>query len=84
LLYGEIEYRSTLTRNGLLGYVAFLNATTVSSLDNHEHLFDAWAPAGGGGLRVLLNKRSRTNFCADYAAGKAGSRGFYLAIQEAF
>ena len=29
LAYGEIEYRGTLMRNGLLGMVAFLNTTTV-------------------------------------------------------
>ena len=31
LAYGEIEYRGTLTRNGLLGMVAFLNTTTVTT-----------------------------------------------------
>ena len=35
-------------------------------------------------LRVLLNKRSRTNLATDYAWGKGGARGFYLGIQEAF
>ena len=31
LAYGQAEYRATLTRNGLLGMVVFLNTTTVSS-----------------------------------------------------
>jgi outer membrane protein assembly factor BamA len=84
LMYGEVEFRSTLTSNELLGYVLFLNGTTVSSQDQGQRLFSNWAPGAGGGLRVLLNKRSRTNLCADYGFGKAGSRGFYLAIQEAF
>jgi hypothetical protein len=84
MLYGEMEYRGTVTPNGLLGVVAFLNATTVDSRETGERLFDAVAPAAGFGLRVLLNKRSRTNLCTDYAWGKDGSRGFYLAIQEAF
>jgi hypothetical protein len=84
LLYGEVEYRASVAGNGLLGYVLFANATTVSSHDEGERLFSNWAPAAGGGLRVLLNKRSKTNLCVDYAIGKAGSRGFYLAIQEAF
>jgi hypothetical protein len=42
---------------------------------------------GGGleiGLRVLLDKHSRTNLCVDYGVGLDGSRGFYLALQEAF
>jgi outer membrane protein assembly factor BamA len=84
MLYGEMEYRATITRNGLFGMVAFLNATTVDSVEAHEKLFDSVAPAGGFGLRVLLNKRSRTNLCTDYGWGVQGSRGFYLAIQEAF
>jgi len=84
LLYGEMEYRSALTKSGLLGFVAFLNVTTVDSRETGEKLFDAFAPGAGLGLRVLLNKRSRTNLCTDYGWGKQGSRGFYLAIQEAF
>ena len=64
--------------------VAFLNATTVSSQDRGEHLFDSVAIGGGAGLRLLLNKRSRTNLCADMGFGKDGSHGFYLAVQEAF
>ena len=84
LLYGEVELRETLTRNGLLGYVAFLNTTTVDSDAPGQRLFDTLAPGVGGGLRVLLNKKSRTNLCIDYGWGKQGSHGLYLAIQEAF
>jgi hypothetical protein len=84
LLYGEIEYRQTVTRNGLLGFVTFLNTTTIGGAGSSTHLFESVAPGAGLGLRVLLNKVSRTNLCADYAWGKQGSRGFYLAIQEAF
>ncbi len=84
LLYGEVEYRVSLTASGLLGAVAFVNTTTVSSLHAGEKLFDSFAPGGGGGLRLLLDKRSRTNLCFDVAWGKGGSHGLYLAIQEAF
>jgi hypothetical protein len=84
LLYGEVEYRGTLTRNGLVGWVAFLNATTLSNLENGERLFHSGAPGAGAGLRALLNKRSRTNLCFDIGFGKDGSRGVYLAVQEAF
>ncbi len=84
LVYGEVEYRDALTRNGLLGYVVFLNTTTIAGLSPGERLFDSYAPAAGGGLRVLLNKRSRTNLCVDYGVGKDGARGLYLSIQEAF
>jgi outer membrane protein assembly factor BamA len=84
LLYGEVEYRGALTKGGLLGFVAFFNTTTIASQDTGEKLFDSFAPGAGMGLRVLLNKRSRTNLCTDYGWGKQGSHGFYLAIQEAF
>lgn len=84
LLYGEVEYRGALTSSGLLGAVVFLNATTVDNTDTGNRLFHAVAPAAGFGLRLLLNKRSRTNLCTDYGWGRQGSRGFYLYIQEAF
>lgn len=84
LLYWETEYRVTLTRNGLLGAVVFANVTTIGSRETGESLFHAYAPAAGFGGRVLLNKRSRMNLCADWAWGKQGSTGFYLALQEAF
>ncbi len=84
LLYGEIEYRGALTSNGLIGFVAFLNTTTVDNSEAGEKLFESFAAGTGFGFRFLLNKRSRTNLCTDYGWGKDGSRGFYLAIQEAF
>jgi len=84
LLYGEVEYRGTITPSGLVGMVAFLNTTTVDNVDAGEKLFESFAPGAGFGFRFLLNKRSRTNLCTDYGWGKAGSRGFYLSIQEAF
>ena len=75
LAYGEIEYRGTLMRNGLLGMVAFLNTTTVTNLQQDEHLFDSFATGGGAGLRLLINKRSKTNLCFDVGFGKQGSTG---------
>jgi hypothetical protein len=84
LVYGEVEYRGALTPNGLLGFVAFLNSSTIGSAETGARLFETFAPAAGLGLRVLLNKRSRTNLTTDWGWGKAGSHGFYLGIQEAF
>jgi outer membrane protein assembly factor BamA len=83
LAYGEMEYRATLSRSGLLGMVVFANVTTVANQQTGEKLFDSFAPAGGVGLRVLFSKRSKTNLCVDYAWGR-GSKGLYLALQEAF
>ena len=84
LLYGEIEYRGTLTSNGLLGMVAFLNTTTLANSESGERLFDHFATGAGAGLRLLLNKRSKTNLCFDVGFGKQGSHGVYLSVQEAF
>jgi hypothetical protein len=84
LLYGEVEYRGTVSRNGLLGVVAFLNTTLVDDPTTGQKLLDSPAPGAGFGLRVLLNKRSRTNFYTDWAWGKNGAHGLYIGIQEAF
>ena len=84
LLYGEVEYRDTLTPNGLVGFVAFLNTTTVDGDAPGQKLFQAFAPGAGFGLRLLLNKHSKTNLCVDYGWGVQQSRGLYLALQEAF
>ncbi len=83
LVYGEAEYRGLLTRNGFVGMVAFVNMTTVSNLDTGEHLFNSVAVAGGAGLRLLLHKRSRTNFGVDVAFG-SGSHGVYISLRDAF
>jgi hypothetical protein len=84
LIYSEMEYRGTLTANGLLGLVAFLNLTTVSDDASGQSLFDDLAPAAGVGLRVLMNKRARTNICIDVGVGRQGSKGLYLGLQEVF
>jgi hypothetical protein len=84
LLYGEAEYRGSLTGSGLVGMVAFVNVTTLDGFEPDERLFRDYAPGAGLGVRLKLDKQSRTNLCADYGVGRQGSSGFYLAIQEAF
>ena len=84
MLYGEVEYRASLMRSGLVGMVVFFNVTTITNLETGERLFHSYAPGGGAGLRLSINKRSKTNLCFDVGFGKEGSRGAYLAIQEAF
>jgi hypothetical protein len=64
--------------------VVFLNTTTASNLESGETLFDSFATGGGAGLRLSINKRSKTNLCFDVGFGKNGSKGVYLSIQEAF
>jgi outer membrane protein assembly factor BamA len=84
MLYGEVEYRWTITRNRLLGMVAFLNTETLSNEQTGERVFDSFASAVGVGLRLLINKHSKTNLAVDFARGQHGEHGIYLAVQEAF
>jgi outer membrane protein assembly factor BamA len=84
LAFVEFEYRAPLMRNELLGMVAFVNITTISNRQAGERIFDNFAAGAGGGLRVLLNKRSKTNLAFDVGFGERGSRGVYLVVQEAF
>jgi outer membrane protein assembly factor BamA len=84
LVYGEVEYRWTVTKNGLFGMVAFLNTETLSNKETGEKLFDSFATGGGFGFRLMLNKRSLTNLCLDLGLGQDGSKAVYFAVQEAF
>ncbi|QKJ30284.1 BamA/TamA family outer membrane protein [Mucilaginibacter mali] len=80
LFYLESEYRRDITENGLLGFVVFADATTVSGSGN---LFTSWHPAAGTGLRVKFNKGSNTNIGIDYAFSQ-GYRAVVLNLGEAF
>jgi outer membrane protein assembly factor BamA len=84
MVYGEMEYRWTLTRDGLLGAVAFVNTETLSNKATGEKLFDSFATGVGVGLRLRLNKDSKTNICLDIGIGQKGSSAFFMGIQEAF
>ena len=78
----EMEYRVQLTRNGLFGAVAFCNFENFSNINTW--VFPEFAPAGGIGLRIKLNKFSRTNIAIDYGWGRQGSHGFFINLGEAW
>ncbi|MDP4212106.1 MAG: BamA/TamA family outer membrane protein [Bacteroidota bacterium] len=82
MLDAETEYRIRLTKNGLLGMVLFGNLESFSEIGTFR--FGSVAPAGGLGLRVKLNKYSRTNISIDYGLGRQGSRGFFVNLGEIF
>ncbi len=90
MLYLETEYRFNITANGLFGGVIFANAETfstrASTLDGNASFktFDAIQPGYGIGLRIKLNKFSRTNLCIDYGWGTGGSRGIAVNLGEVF
>lgn len=77
----EAEYRRDITRNGLLGFVVFANANTVTKPENYR--FTGLHPATGAGLRVKFNKKSQTNIAFDYGISRYGSR-FNINLGEAF
>jgi outer membrane protein assembly factor BamA len=82
LLYFESEYRFSLTRNGFVGGVVFVNAETVS--EDSPDVTHSIIPAGGLGLRIKISKYSDTNLCIDYAFGIEGSHGFSFGMGEVF
>jgi len=81
--YFETEYRFPITRNKFLSGVAFINIQTASD-DLGKKLFQYWDHAAGGGLRILLQKHSRSTLCIDYAKGKYNSSGFFFGLNEVF
>ena len=83
MVYGETEFRMPISRNGLFGAVAFLNATTASNPNTGQTLFNTIAPAYGIGIRIKMNMKDRTNICIDYGRGR-DSHGLYFNIQETF
>ena len=90
-LYAEVEWRFRITDNGLVGGVVFANFETFSSapvsylgfVNNGKNLFQTIAPAGGVGLRFMMNRQSRTNVTLDFTVAQ-GTFGVYFGAGEAF
>jgi hypothetical protein len=80
-IYGETEYRVDLMASGLVGMVAFVNASTLSDAEGH---YGAWAVGAGTGMRVKLNKRDGTNIAMDVAWGRGGKVGVWFGLNEVF
>ena len=84
MLYAESEYRFNISpRTGILGGVIFANLTSTSDKENNIELLNYIQPAYGTGLRIMLDKESRTRLEFDAAVGK-GKIGFYFGIRETF
>ena len=94
-LYGEMEWRFRLTNNGLLGAVVFANVSTFAApafeasgpgwsyASEKSGLLQYARPAGGFGLRFMMNRDSRTNVALDFAFGE-GSFGVWFNAGEYF
>lgn len=83
LAYLQVELRFPITCNQLLSGTAFTNFISTSDKYDHVHLFEFVQPAFGIGLRLLIDKATRTNLVFDYAVGNH-SNGFYLNAGETF
>lgn len=83
LVYFETEYRFPITRNQLLSGTFFANATTASDTDQNLRLFQSIQPAIGIGLRILIDKKTLTNFILNYGLGR-DSKTFYFNDGEGF
>jgi hypothetical protein len=81
-LYLESEYRFQILNNGFLGGVVFVNAQSFTEPVTNR--FEAINPGWGGGLRIKLNKFSKTNICLDYGFGLHGSGGLFANLGEVF
>ena len=82
-MYLSAEYRFPITCNQVLGGVVSTNFTTTSNKDQDIRLFQYVQPAVGLGLRICIDKATRTNLVVDYAVGRQSS-GFYLNAGETF
>ncbi len=83
LTYLETEYRFPISCNQLFSGTLFANFTSVSDKDRNIRLFQYIQPAVGFGLRILIDKATRTNLVLNYAWGNR-SKAFYLNAGESF
>jgi len=83
LIYLSTEFRFPITCNQMLSGTVFTNFVTASNKDNNTDLFKSVQPAAGIGLRILIDKKTRTNLIVDYSWGN-NSKGFYLNAGETF
>ncbi len=84
LMYFETEYRQNISRNGLWGFVLYANTVSTSNAANNQKIAQKFDYGIGTGLRLKLNKISRTNICFDYGLGTQNSSGFFISVQEVF
>ncbi len=94
-LYGELEWRFRITNNGLLGGVLFANASSFAApafqasgpgwsyASEKVGLLQFIRPAGGVGLRFMMNRDSRTAVSLDFALGES-SFGVWFNAGEYF
>ncbi|MFH6767865.1 BamA/TamA family outer membrane protein [Gaetbulibacter aquiaggeris] len=83
LVYRETEYPFPITCNQLISGTVFANFTTASDKERTVKLFNAMQPAFSVGLRILIDKSTKTNLIVNQAWVKQ-SKAFYLNAGETF
>lgn len=83
LCYFETEYRFPITCNQLLSGTVFTNFTSTSDRDRNINLLQYIQPAFGAGLRLLIDKKTKTNAILSYGVGRH-SKSFYVNTTESF
>ena len=79
MMYFEAEYRIPVYN--LIGAVVFVNSSQFSDMDRN---FGELQLGYGLGLRMKLNKQSRSNFALDFGWNERGYAGFYMQLNETF
>jgi outer membrane protein assembly factor BamA len=83
MVYFETEYRFPISCNHLISGTIFGNLSTASDQDRNIHVFQYIQPAVGVGLRILIDKVTRTNLVLNYGWGRH-SNAFYVNAGESF
>jgi len=81
-VYLESEYRFKITNNGLFGGVVFANAESLTEYPSNN--FNTVLFAKGIGLRIKINKITKSNLAIDYGFGQGKSSGLFLNLGEFF
>ncbi|HSB93117.1 MAG TPA: BamA/TamA family outer membrane protein [Flavitalea sp.] len=82
--YTESEFRFPILPGGILSGVGFLNVTSAGDEATKQSVLSAFAPGYGAGVRIKLDKKTKTNISIDYGRGREGSSGVYFNLQETF
>jgi hypothetical protein len=84
MMYAESEYRFPISKcGGIFSGVAFVNLTTADNANKTVKLFQNIAPGVGAGLRIMVDKLSKSNLQIDVGVGRK-SVGVYIGVAETF
>ena len=82
LVDSQVEYRAPIWN--IFGVVGFVGTGRVFS-SYHDLSFEKWRFSYGGGLRVMVDSKHKTNLRLDFGFGEGGTlKGTYISFGEAF